>query len=440
LWLILLIGLTILSCDLPRDNPYDPKNSEYDALKPPGNLQGSALSPFSIKIKWKDNNTLEEGYVIEKSLDGATWDSLYTTGENVESFVDTGLYPGYLYHYRVYSFNGIYNREMEFGQFVSVTTRDNAILTSPWFKSVIALSDSLVLLSWEDSIYSNASGNLKRGFRLERSIDGNSFIVIADSISPYQHSINDTTVSPFKTYYYRVQAFNDSNSGPWSPVDSTSTYFPFTTNEYTIGLWHMDNMSPSIITDASGNDHSGQIVNLVIPLREGGRYDGCYYFYIKPANAEIVIPLSYLPDSAVAVEFYIKPLFDLTKLTANTGIFWIENGPLEVYYHLGNLRIDITYADSTGDTTISLMYGEDFAYTQWRLISVVANQQQQTVLVDNHVVLQKTEKHDKLKVGETPYIHIGRVDFGGMPKYYKGFIDEVRLLGTVDIRNFQKKM
>jgi hypothetical protein len=91
------------------------------APKAPSQLQVISFTGTAITIGWRDNATNEQGFTIERSMNGRTWTQIATTGPNVRTYVDNGLMRNTTYWYRVQAFN-------QFGTStyagpVSVTTR-----------------------------------------------------------------------------------------------------------------------------------------------------------------------------------------------------------------------------------------------------------------------------------------------------------------------------
>jgi hypothetical protein len=72
---------------------------------PPSDLTATAISASQIDLSWSDNSTDENGFQIERSLDGSTWESLGTTAADVTSYADKNLQADTSYTYRVLAYN-----------------------------------------------------------------------------------------------------------------------------------------------------------------------------------------------------------------------------------------------------------------------------------------------------------------------------------------------
>ncbi len=68
-------------------------------------LGATATSDTSIDLSWSDNSADEDGFRVERSLDGSSFSVAGSTAANATSFTDTSLAPGTLYVYRVIAFN-----------------------------------------------------------------------------------------------------------------------------------------------------------------------------------------------------------------------------------------------------------------------------------------------------------------------------------------------
>jgi hypothetical protein len=72
----------------------------------PSKLSAAAVSTSKINLAWQDNSTNENGFAIERSLDGANFSPPITVGANAPGYTDTGLSSNTRYYYRVRSFIG----------------------------------------------------------------------------------------------------------------------------------------------------------------------------------------------------------------------------------------------------------------------------------------------------------------------------------------------
>lgn len=75
------------------------------ALAAPSNLIATAVSGTRIDLTWTDNSNNEDGFKIERSLDGITFTQIATVGGSITKYSDTGLTCATFYQYRVRAFN-----------------------------------------------------------------------------------------------------------------------------------------------------------------------------------------------------------------------------------------------------------------------------------------------------------------------------------------------
>ncbi len=72
----------------------------------PSDLTATAVSSSAIDLTWTDNAGDEDGFDIERSLDGTSFTPLVSVGADVTTYSDTGLAPVTTYWYRVSAYNG----------------------------------------------------------------------------------------------------------------------------------------------------------------------------------------------------------------------------------------------------------------------------------------------------------------------------------------------
>ncbi len=71
----------------------------------PINLSARAASKTQINLKWTDAASNEQGFYVERSLNGTSWSRIATLAANATSYASSGLTANTTYYYRLQSFN-----------------------------------------------------------------------------------------------------------------------------------------------------------------------------------------------------------------------------------------------------------------------------------------------------------------------------------------------
>jgi fibronectin type 3 domain-containing protein len=71
----------------------------------PSGLKASAASKTQITLTWRDNSSNESNFVVERSNDGLTFDSIVTLPPNTSKHVDGTVAPRRRYYYRIQAVN-----------------------------------------------------------------------------------------------------------------------------------------------------------------------------------------------------------------------------------------------------------------------------------------------------------------------------------------------
>ena len=78
---------------------------------PPGaptRLTATAVSPFRIDLSWRDNSDTEEGFWVQRRVEGSSeWIDIGETAADVTAYSDTDLEPTTSYRYRVHAYRNI---------------------------------------------------------------------------------------------------------------------------------------------------------------------------------------------------------------------------------------------------------------------------------------------------------------------------------------------
>lgn len=71
----------------------------------PTDLTATAISSTRIDLAWQDNSDNEDGFKIERKVEGESWKEIVLVGTNHTTYSDSGLTPLVTYYYRVRAYN-----------------------------------------------------------------------------------------------------------------------------------------------------------------------------------------------------------------------------------------------------------------------------------------------------------------------------------------------
>lgn len=172
----------------------------------PSNLQGTALSPSSIRLTWNDNSLNETGFRVRygpMGTGGRWWPDL---SANTTTVTITGLSSNTPYLFYVVAFNSAG---------VSAQTDTVIVATLPLIPDAptnlhivpIDKSSTGLRLSWTDNSKDES------GFKIRRSTTLSGTYTDVATVGVNVTTWDDNNLDPCTTYYYQVYAFsNDGNS------------------------------------------------------------------------------------------------------------------------------------------------------------------------------------------------------------------------------------
>lgn len=235
---------TVTLTDTVNVNATFTANTVSSDLSAPGELQvtesyfayasSGQYNTIEFYLRWKDNNSNEDGYVVEESVNGAPFTIVKTLPANSLSFIDRGNNTS-IYKYRVKAFKG------SSYSLPSNTLEFTGIPQPTYYVAETSTINSTTLYFNDRTVGTNTT----IGYQIERSDDGgNTYKIIAKKISgdyeyvPNLHSPtgykkfiddnNGTGLTPGKTYYYRVAGYNNTGFSPYAnrdvPAEITTPY------------------------------------------------------------------------------------------------------------------------------------------------------------------------------------------------------------------------
>src|SRR5581483_10609655 len=72
---------------------------------PASGLTASAISQNEIDLSWADNSDNENGFKVQRRPVGGSYQTIFTTGQNVTSYQDFTATPGTQYFYQIVATN-----------------------------------------------------------------------------------------------------------------------------------------------------------------------------------------------------------------------------------------------------------------------------------------------------------------------------------------------
>jgi hypothetical protein len=188
------IGNYVLTGTVPEVGPDQPPLAPSNAsVAQACNTSNPSLT--ALAVSWQDNSANETLFRLQWSADGALWPDANQITTTATSYAQGSLPPGTTVHYRVRAENS--SGASAWSSPASGTTH-----TLPAAAPVIAgtaASSSQINLSW--AVVADATG-----YVVERSTDGNTWLVRATLTTGTTTAYADTGLTSSTTHHYRVLA------------------------------------------------------------------------------------------------------------------------------------------------------------------------------------------------------------------------------------------
>jgi FtsP/CotA-like multicopper oxidase with cupredoxin domain len=192
------------------------------APKAPKNLSVTLQSGPSVNLSWEDDASNETGFVIERSTDGNNFTSIATpgpspgTGKTVK-YTDSTVEPGNTYTYRVKAMNGTTSSSYSNTAKVKVPSAPPVPATPApaapnGLQTKVSQGNTTVsvLLSW------NKPSGTVASYLVQYATDSAFTQIVSCSVSSPSSFVTVPGLARKTTFYFRVQAVNETGSSPWS--------------------------------------------------------------------------------------------------------------------------------------------------------------------------------------------------------------------------------
>lgn len=201
-----------------QDTVFSSFSNETSARSPfysPTNLAASRRTLHSAVLTWKDSSRVEEGYELERKIEGGVYEQIQLLAPNSTTFIDTGLTAATTYSYRI---RAVHERQLSAWSNESRVT--TSILTPAAPSNLTAESrvdnPGRIILRWID----NASNETGYAVQMKWRPDGiweEIAQIDTNSISYQSHELIIEEV-----YYFRVYAFNLEGPSDYSNIASSA--------------------------------------------------------------------------------------------------------------------------------------------------------------------------------------------------------------------------
>jgi fibronectin type 3 domain-containing protein len=180
---------------------------EDRALDAPTRFEALAISDSRIVLSWRDNASIESGYIIERRIggEGSEFQVIREVDADTTSFTDTGLVSNTTYGYRIRATDG----EGSFSNYSAVASErtlplNASVPNAPSAMKATAMSGTDVRLNWHDNSFDETN------FSIERALSLDGPFAIIDTVPENTTRYIDRDLDPGETYYYRVRARDGS--------------------------------------------------------------------------------------------------------------------------------------------------------------------------------------------------------------------------------------
>ncbi len=192
---------------------------QAQVINPPTELEAEFENGSYVKVKWDDNSSNEDGFLIERSLygDSLHWEIVGQVYTNVDIFLDYWILLNRLYIYRVYAYNSTgtsgYSNTDTARTFGDTTN----IPLNPTNLRATKVTPTSITVMWDD----NSSNEF--GFIIARKRPELPYFEFIDSVGTDVLTYQEVGLTPDNTYFYKVCAYNQFGISDYTNTVSART-------------------------------------------------------------------------------------------------------------------------------------------------------------------------------------------------------------------------
>ncbi|MBI4403058.1 MAG: fibronectin type III domain-containing protein [Deltaproteobacteria bacterium] len=197
----------VQACNTSGCSPYsDPVEARVsDALLAPSDLSGKSASLTQIDLTWKDNSSEENGFIVERSDDGETFNEVGRVGQDSVSYKDpVDKIISFRYRVRAYYMDNLSSPSNE----IAITPSDPNIPKAPTNCKAVAENATSVVVSWK-----GITKNIQ--FLIQRKT-GNKGFSNVKKVSAKKMWL-DKGLCSNREYIYRIRAQNKRGVSEFCP-------------------------------------------------------------------------------------------------------------------------------------------------------------------------------------------------------------------------------
>jgi hypothetical protein len=189
----------------------------------PTNLQAQPVSNMRIDLTWSDNSDNEEAFIVQISMDNATFTTIGEVKPNVTAYQSTSLKPETTYYYRIYATNSTGDSAVTDSANAKTLPTPGTVPAAPTNLQAKAASDTQIKLGWTDNSVDEDGFNIEMAVSATEPTSESPLWRWIAKVKPNETAYLVGGLKPEVTFWFRVSAFNFFGKSALSDAVSAKT-------------------------------------------------------------------------------------------------------------------------------------------------------------------------------------------------------------------------